>query len=140
MDIRQLKPILASKGNKWILAVILLGVVGAILLMDGLLPNANTKGGNTGSGGVTELEARLAGILSSIDGVGTVRVMIYEGKNAVQAAWLGDTSPTPSIVGVVVVAQGAGDMRVRLELVRAVQTLLNIPASAVEVLPSGSSK
>ena len=65
MDIRQLKPILASKGNKWILAVILLGVVGAILLMDGLLPNANTKGGNTGTGGATEVDivARLMAVM-----------------------------------------------------------------------------
>ncbi len=41
----------------------------------------------------------------------------------------------PPIKGVVIVAQGADKAAVRLELMRAVQTICNVPAYAVEVLP-----
>ena len=40
----------------------------------------------------------------------------------------------PGVRGVLVVAQGAGDIRVRLQLLEAVQTFLNIGTDKVEVL------
>lgn len=40
----------------------------------------------------------------------------------------------PGVRGVLVVAQGAGDIRVRLQLLEAVQTFLNIDTDKVEVL------
>ncbi|HHU42906.1 MAG: hypothetical protein QM214_05720 [Bacillota bacterium] len=39
----------------------------------------------------------------------------------------------PTVTGVVVVSEGARDPRVRLEILRAVQTLLNISANNIEV-------
>lgn len=39
----------------------------------------------------------------------------------------------PKVIGVIVVAQGANDVRVRLELLRAVQTILDINANSVEI-------
>lgn len=41
----------------------------------------------------------------------------------------------PSVLGVVVVAQGAESASIRLELVRAVQTICNVPPHLVQVLP-----
>lgn len=41
----------------------------------------------------------------------------------------------PPIKGVVIVAQGAHNSTIRLELLRAVQTICNVPAYSVEVLP-----
>ncbi|MCL2177420.1 MAG: hypothetical protein FWB72_05730 [Firmicutes bacterium] len=40
----------------------------------------------------------------------------------------------PAIRGVVVVAQGANDIRVRLEIMRAVETLLGVPQNRIQVL------
>lgn len=40
----------------------------------------------------------------------------------------------PEIQGVLVIAEGAGDSRIKLELTRAVTTALNIPAHRVQVL------
>lgn len=39
----------------------------------------------------------------------------------------------PEVKGVIVVAEGASDVRVRLELLRAVQTVLEIDANAIEI-------
>ncbi len=41
----------------------------------------------------------------------------------------------PPIRGVVIVAQGADNSAIRLELLRAVQAICNVPAHAVEILP-----
>jgi stage III sporulation protein AG len=43
----------------------------------------------------------------------------------------------PQVVGVMVVAQGASDLIIRERISEAVQTLLNIPAHRVTVLPKG---
>jgi len=102
-----------------------------------------------------DVERRLEKVLSSIRGAGTVRVMItYEsGPELVTAmstdtnsniaenveAGSGGTTPIvltekqPNVRGVIVVAEGAADIAVRLNLQRAVQTVLSIPASSIEV-------
>lgn len=79
--------------------------------------------------GQTEEEARLARVLSAMEGAGNVEVAVFyepaQGKDA-------STQPC----GVVVVAQGADDIAVRLRLTRAVCTLLGMDAAQVEVFPS----
>jgi hypothetical protein len=40
---------------------------------------------------------------------------------------------TPEIKGVIVTAEGAGDISVRMNILKAVETLLNIPADKVDV-------
>ncbi len=68
--------------------------------------------------GATEQEARVAAALNSVSGAGKVRVLIGEGDGG----------------GVLVVAEGADDVRVALELARAVSTLLGVPNERIEVL------
>lgn len=40
----------------------------------------------------------------------------------------------PKITGVIIVAQGAGDIKVKLELLQAIQTLLDVAPSKIEIL------
>ena len=66
-------------------------------------------------------EGRIARTLSSIRGAGEVQVLLN-----------GDEE----IKGVVVLAEGAGDISVMLSLQRSVQTLTGLPLSKIEVLAS----
>lgn len=84
----------------------------------------------------SELEARLGEVLSEISGAGRVEVAIqYEARQEAQPVWSGaqTNSGTGAPASVIVVAQGAGDVAVRLRLARAVQTLLRLDAECVEV-------
>ena len=71
-------------------------------------------------GGQTDIEQRLCAILSEIEGVGKVRTMVTEGDEG-------------EIGGVLIVAEGADDIAVQLRLRYAVQTLLEVNASEIEV-------
>ncbi len=65
------------------------------------------------------LEERLSAALSDIRGAGEVTVFINEDEEGVR--------------GVLVVAEGAGDLAVQTELLRAAMTALDVPAASVEV-------
>lgn len=75
------------------------------------------------AGGVEE---RLARVLSQIAGAGQVEVLVTEGEQGV--------------VGVLVVADGAQELSVRTELMRAAMTALDVPADAVEVFARRSEE
>ena len=67
-----------------------------------------------------EVETRLARVLSQIAGAGQVEVLVMEdGYDGVR--------------GVLIVADGAAELTVRTELMRAAMTALDVPASSVEV-------
>ena len=75
------------------------------------------------------IEQRLTDALSSVRGAGKVKVMItYTTEKDTEAA-----------AGALVVAQGAADISVRMRLLSAVQAVLGIDASRVEVLDMGAS-
>lgn len=80
----------------------------------------------------TELEIRLSRVLESVDGVGRVKVMINEKQSAVQAFSGG--AGEQEITGIVIVAEGAKDLRVALALQQAAKTLLNVELSQIQVL------
>lgn len=119
---------------EWIVLMILVGVAGSLLLQGGN-PIAQIDGGQT------DLEKRLSHVLSSVDGAGRVEVIIHtsQGEATQTAGSFGTLSSLAKVEekpsGVIVVAEGASQLQVRLDLSRAVQTLLDLPASAVEVLP-----
>ena len=85
---------------------------------------AAPEGAAGGSG--TGEEKRIAQVLSAISGAGKVEVAVYYSGAEGLAA-----SGAP--VGAVVVAEGADSMEVRLNLIRAVRTLLGLPEAAVDV-------
>ena len=102
----------AWKGNKW--ALLLVACAAACLLWPG-------SGGGKGPG-MTEEEQRISA------GAGETRVAIYYAKTA---SSFGGEKQTP--VGAVIVARGAGNVAVRLQLQRAAETLLGLGPNAVEV-------
>lgn len=69
----------------------------------------------------SETEARLERVLSEVEGAGRVKVMVFEG--------------TDGQTGVLVVAEGARDVGVRLRLQKAVQTVLGIDNARIDVSP-----
>lgn len=86
--------------------------------------------GTGGGGSASAEEKRIADVLSAMAGAGRVEVALFYETEAV-AAFGGSGKSRPT--GAVVVAQGAGDLQVRLELIRAVRTLLGLPENAVDV-------
>lgn len=96
--------------DSWLL-VLLVGCIAACLAM-----------GSSGAGHATDDELRLAAILSSIEGAGTVETAIFRTE---------DGRGLP--VGAVIVAEGAGDVTVQLRLCRAAMTLLDLDADQILV-------
>ena len=132
------------KGAEWAMLLIVLGLVGSLLLSPGGTLLGGSEQSPAPSGAVSDaLEDRLSRVLSSMEGVGRVEVVIHYSQPAARAGtWLDTQSQDQAEgepLGVVVVAEGAGDLRVRLEISRAVQTLLRLSADAVEVFSMGES-
>lgn len=121
-----LSKIKGARGVEWI--AILAGLAIAVLLM--------ARPAGDAGGGATDLEARLARVLSSIDGAGRVQVVINQ--EDVIAAF--GQSAQPRIIGVLVVAEGADDLKVALELMRAVQALTGAERTAIEVMKMGKER
>ncbi|MBQ7520630.1 MAG: hypothetical protein IJU12_09935 [Clostridia bacterium] len=117
-----LEKIKGLKGGAWTLLLLL--CAGACLI-------AAQPWTSPGDAPMTEEERRLSATLSRIAGAGEVRVSIYYAQTAAVFGNSGGGSP----IGAVIVAQGAGDLNVRLNLLRAAETLLGLNASQVEVFP-----
>lgn len=109
----------AMKAMPWVL--LLLFCVGAYLL----LPGSGQQGI-----GMTEEELRISATLSRISGAGETRVSIYYAR---ETSSFGSESQFP--VGAVIVSRGADDLSVRMNLLRAAETLLGLPADQVDVFP-----
>lgn len=88
----------------------------AALAVAALIWASSGRSGQTAA--ATEQERRVAQVLSQVDNAGRVQVLIGEGEDA----------------GVLVVAEGADDIGVALRLAQAVQTLLGVENSRIEVL------
>jgi len=80
----------------------------------------NGEGGTESSGSETRMEK----ILSQVEGAGKVSVLVAEDGGEIR--------------GAVVTAEGADDMRVYLELLRAVRTLTGLESSSIEIIKSGN--
>lgn len=94
----------------WIIAAIFAAIL--LCLTTSSTPDASS----------TTAELRLARVLSAMEGAGSVEVAIY---------YAPENAALPC--GAVIVADGAGDIAVRLRLTRAVSTLLGIGSNRVEV-------
>lgn len=103
---------------EWVLLAV--AAAAAVLLLSG----QETVGGAAR----TDLEARMESVLSCVAGAGRVRVLVGEGASAPVFG------QADAAAGVVVVAEGAEDLRVALELERAVRALLGVGAGQIEIL------
>lgn len=79
-------------------------------------------GDKTGSSSQTKFEQRLCEILDDIEGAGKVSVFVNTNES------------TEEIIGIIIVSSGAQATKVRLEILRAVQTVLSVPTTNIEIL------
>jgi len=86
------------------------------------------SGAQTSSRESSALERRMESVLECIQGAGRVRVLVNSPDSPAFS-----TASVP-VTGVLVVAEGADNMLVSLELRRAVQTLLGLEAGQIEIL------
>lgn len=108
---------------------------------------------------VEMLETKLSSRLSELDGAGKVKVIISvksgmrnEIATERQVSGIGGEKTTetpvlisgkplilgeiyPEICGVIIMAKGADDIRVKLSLITAAQTFLDVDSSKIQVLP-----
>ena len=87
--------------------------------------------------GASPLETRLARTLSCMEGAGRVEVTIRTREVASSGGAFGAYVSESVPCGAVVVAQGAQDPLVKMELRQAVCALLGLPASSVSVVTGG---
>lgn len=122
------------KNVQWIAVLMLAGVL-LIILSNALTPGAGPAPQETGTPQVSPspqtLEERLESVLSMVAGAGKVRVLVNTQQLA-PAAIGGQVGE--EITGIIVVAEGGENLSVRLELARAVQSLLDVPQSNIEIL------
>ena len=150
-----------AKGGKWpeIIAVLLLAAVIAAILY--FAWNGGEEAGES-DGYAAKIEARLAQVLSQMEGAGDVDVFITvksEGttviatESVVGADGSVTTSPVlsggdpivletcnPEITGVLIVAEGANDLNVRFNLLEAAASVLDIDQSIIKVYTKSDAK
>jgi stage III sporulation protein AG len=155
---KQIKNLIKGRGVG-VLLYILLGL-GAVLM---LLPNTNDNNASVSEVdevSYDDTEDKMERLLSCVEGAGEVRVMItYKNSGSVELAkdvstekdkertsdksnvvLGGDNKPvvlaenTPRIEGIVIVAQGGGNIEVKNSLIRAAQALLGVEVNKIEVL------
>lgn len=107
----------------WILAAA--GALIACILLSGQWSAASSH--------ETDLEARLASVLSSVEGAGRVRVLVHTDADAV-TAW---SQKSPSVIGAILVAEGGADALVASRLAQAAATALGIEQTRIEVFAMG---
>ena len=87
------------------------------------------KTNSSATGYAYDVETRLADVLESVEGAGAVNVMVMleEGEEL-------NSEVVPKVSSVIVVAEGAKDYKVKIELLKAVEAILNLPTSNIEIL------
>lgn len=115
-----LKKIKGIKNIRLIAAIFIIAV--ALLIYSSVATNNAVRdaSGTESAYGMDQEESRLASVLEGLEGVGRVETMITRGEN-------------DEIVGVIVIAEGAEDIGVRLRLLSAVTTAMGVDKQIVNV-------
>ena len=116
---RTLDRLRGARSVEW--ALLAVGLAAGLLLL--------TRAESMPGAASTPLEARMESVLSCVAGAGRVRVLVHSKEDA--AAF--DAASAPAS-GVIVVAEGAGNVRVELELLEAVRALLGVDSERIEIL------
>ncbi len=126
------------RGIEWIVLLIVLGVALA-LIAPSLTPQSSPETQRSPPLSVSigsDEELRLGRVLSSVEGAGEVEVFLTYAEDSGKSS---TAKPSQSVKGVIVVAEGAGDVALRIRLTDAVRAALDIPVSRIEVLPMKAS-
>lgn len=122
---------LKEKGSKYVIWILL-----GILVLVMLIPSGNGKtpktAAETESLSKGELEDGLKEILSVMEGVGAVEVMITTKDS--KSDLFSDTKEEGEVLGVVVVAQGAGNATIDAKIMTAVKALFGIEAHKISIV------
>lgn len=110
-----------------VIAVIAIGIYFSVNAV-----NTRQKDSPTVSAGDGKIVTSIKNLLSQIDGVGECDVLVTykptDGENTVDGM-----DATDNVQGVVVVAQGGQDVLVRIKIINALCTLLNIQADDIQI-------
>lgn len=98
-----------------IIVAVIFAVIVLLIYLSSVNPVKKTQ-----SSASTNLEMRLESILSDIEGAGNVSVLINNTDNQID--------------GVIIVASGADDVFVKMNILKAVETVLKIPTAQIEIL------
>ena len=113
----------ALRRNQWLLLAALAALCILVLALGGRKTETSAPS--------TELEARLERVLSAIEGAGRVRVMIAAPQQTASAF---APAATALASGVLIVCEGADDLRVRLSIEQAAQALLGVESGRIQVI------
>lgn len=117
---------LKEKGNKYIVFILIGLLILVMCIPTGTNKNQLLQIDETGNGG--ELESRLEQVLSSMEGVGNVKVMITT------------ETKTQKVCGVVVVAEGAGSAGINARISEAVKALFSIDVHKISIVKMRSQE
>ena len=110
-----------------VIAVIAIGIYFSVNAV-----NTRREDSPTVSAGDGKIVTSIKNLLSQIDGVGECDVLVTykptDGENTVDGM-----DATDNVQGVVVVAQGGQDVLVRIKIINALCTLLNIQADDIQI-------
>ena len=86
---------------------------------------------------ISDMETKLEDILSQVQGASNVKVMItLDMSSSVVKDNVIQTSDFPKIKGVVIVAKGVNNTSVKLNMLKAVQAVIDISSGRIEILSS----
>ena len=142
-----LKKFLGKRNNRIMLVILIIGVM-IIAVSGSIAPKKNAQT-DTVTADIKGEEERLSAVLSQIEGAGRVSVMIsYAATAEKELAGEAEGRPftsggnvvvkretSPAVRGVIVIADGAGDSRVRQKLAEAVTAVTGAGANHVCVYP-----
>ena len=111
------------------LVLLLLGLLVAVVL----LPTQKSEGRGETSPMTTELESRLASILSGVEGVGEVQVMLMT-KEETGGSGFSQKETREQVTGVLVSATGGDNSLVVQKIQEAVMALFQVEAHKIKVM------
>lgn len=135
---KDLRKLFKNRNNRIMIVISIIGVV--IVLLSGVADNegSNEKNDTLYCQGEEE---RLSEILQKIEGAGDVDVMItYEEKEKDGGLGYGDTEYQSIPKGVIVVAEGADDPKLRNSLKEAATAVMGVGANRVCVYKKNNTK
>ena len=98
---------------------------------------SNTSSQTTITTYVTDMENKLENILSQVQGASNVQVMLtLDMSNTTVKNDVIETTDFPSVKGVVIVAKGVENTQVRMNILKAVQAVVDISSGRIEILSS----
>ncbi|MDE7164812.1 MAG: hypothetical protein K2O04_05275 [Clostridiales bacterium] len=86
----------------------------------------------------TSMRAQVEKIVSEISGVGSASVVINWDKSSVQSAFGNGQTENPKAVGALIVCDGGNSTKVKLDVIYAVSTLLDLSIEKIMVYPKSN--